>query len=64
MREAIAARTAQTRFFLAQDPTADGLLQAIDAWLHLHFGQLPQQFRRRLVPQHSTRLHHLARGRF
>ncbi len=63
MREAIAARAAHACFLLAQEPAADGFLQALDAWLHLHFGQLPQQFRGRLVPQHGAGLHQLARDR-
>src|SRR5437764_9163467 len=63
MGEAIAARTAYTCFLLAQEPTTDGPLQALDACLHPHFGQLPQQLRGCLVPQHGTGLHQLARGR-
>src|SRR6266568_719140 len=57
MGEAIAAQTAYTCFLLAQEPTTDGLLQALDACLHPHFSQLPQQLRGRLVPQHGTGLH-------
>src|SRR5437660_666969 len=63
MGEAIAARTAYTCFLLAQESTTDGLLQALDACLHPHFGKLPQQLRGRLVPQHGTGLHQLACGR-
>ena len=49
-------------FPLAQQPTADGFFQGLNACLHLHLGYLPQALRTRLVAQHGTGPHELTRG--
>ena len=63
MREAIAARTASPCSLLAQHPTADGLLQGLDAYLHRQLGHLPQTRGAHWVAQHGRRHHQLARCR-
>ncbi len=61
MREVIATRATCPGFLLAQHPTCDGLLQSLDASLHPQLSHLPQPLCGRLVAQHGTGQHQLAR---
>ena len=65
MGEAIAAQVSFSwfsGFLLAQDATGDGLLQGLDACLHLDLGHLPQQPGTGPSQEHRTGHHQLARG--